>query len=168
MKKRLMEIQVNLSQFKNPELFARAIQNGFRAVTEAIRADFKATTNTWNHKPKFERKTRGFANMEIVTDDKIWIMLNQGTKPHLILPKPTNKSQRLRFKWDGFGSYGAKTKPKFLGSRSARYPKTPVSRRMVRHPGTKARDWIGTAQTKWNKLMPGRIQDAINSVAKRG
>lgn len=168
MKRRLMEVQVNLSQFKNPQQFAQAIQNGMLGVAEAIRADFKATTITWKHKPRFEKRTKGFADIEIVTDDKIWIMLNYGTKPHLILPKPTNKSQRLRFRWDGFGSYKAKTKPNFLGSKGATYPKTLVSRRMVRHPGTKARNWIVTAQTKWNKLMPARIQNAIDSVAKRG
>jgi hypothetical protein len=168
MKKRLMEVQIPTRLLFNQKSLSKAIQDGVTSTAEAVRVDFVATTNTWKHKPKFVKKSNGFASTTISTDDQIWNMLEVGTRPHIIKPKPTNKSGMLRFRWNGPGSYGAKTRPGWLSSKGAKYPTTPVRRRMVKHPGTKARKWTIAARDKYAKLMPRIMQRAIDSVVTRG
>lgn len=168
MKRRLMEVQIPRSLAVDVNRLAKALTDGLDATTEAVRVDFVATTNTWKHKPKFIVKRETPTSRIIYTEDDVWNMLEVGTRPHIIRPKPTNRSGMLRFKWDGFGSYGAKTKPGSLSSKGARYPTTPVRRRVVKHPGTKARRWTIAAKDKYRTLMPRIIQRAIDAVHTRG
>lgn len=147
-----------------PDAWIKAIDTGMKSAAESLRVDFVATTNTWNHKPKFQRYDIGKLQYIIGTDDKIWAMLERGTRPHIIRIR---RAKALRFNWDGYGSYGAKTRPDFLGSKNARYPKTPQRRIQVKHPGTKARNWIETAQLKYEKLLPKIVQRSIDSTANR-
>jgi hypothetical protein len=166
--KRLMEIQIPRSLAIDVKGLTKAIKDGIDATAEACRVDFVATTNTWKHKPKFIVKPESPMSRIIYTDDDVWNMLEVGTRPHIIKPKPTNRSGMLRFAWDGFGSYGAKTTPGSLSSKNARYPKKIVRRRFVKHPGTKARKWTIVAKQKYAKLMPKIMQRAIDAQYTRG
>lgn len=143
----------------------RALKNAARMGGEQVRADFVATTNTWKHKPKFERKDIAVGSVEVSTEDKIWVMLDAGTRPHIIVPK---RAKALRFAWDGFGSYGAKTKPRWLSSRKGRSPKNIVFRKRVKHPGTEARQWVDTAAEKWSSEWPRTVQRALQVELKNG
>lgn len=147
-----------------PDMLLKAVDTGMKATAEALRVDFVATTNTWRTKPKFVSTKAAELTYTVSTDNPIWAMLERGTKPHIIRIR---RARFLRFQWDGYGSYGAKTKPNFLGSRAARYPKTPQRRIQVRHPGTKARNWIETAQDKYEKLLPKIVQRSVDAVASR-
>lgn len=143
----------------NPEGVRRAILNVMRDTAEAARVDFVATTNTWNHKPKFERKEqRDGVIQQVSTDDSVWGMLERGTRPHIITVK---RARFLRFAWDGYGSYGAKTKPGLLSSKGAKYPNRINYRKSVNHPGTKAREWRAAAIKKYSRLMQGIMNRAI-------
>jgi len=166
--KRLMEIQIPKSLAIDVKGLTKALNDGIDATAEAVRVDFVATTNTWKHKPKFITKPQLPLARVIYTEDDIWNMLEVGTRPHIIRPKPSNKSGMLRFAWDGYGSYGAKTTPGSLSSKSARYPKTRVRRRFVKHPGTKPRKWTIVAKEKYAKLMPRIMQRAIDAQYTRG
>jgi hypothetical protein len=137
---------------------ARVLKNASRMAGEQLRADFEATTNTWSKRPDFKREDIGIGSVEVSTENFIWILLDAGTKPHVITPK---RGKFLRFAWDGFGSYGAKTKPNSLSSRNAKYPKRVVFRRRVRHPGTAPRNWVETARKKWESKWPDTVQRAL-------
>jgi len=138
---------------------ARVLKNAARMAGEQLRSDFEATTNTWSKRPEFKREDIGIGSVEVSTDNFIWNMLDAGTKPHIIVPK---RAKLLRFAWDGFGSYGAKTKPNKLSSGSARYPKRIVFRRRVRHPGTAPRNWVETAYKKWEPKWAETVQRALH------
>ena len=143
----------------NPDGLRRAILNTMRDTAEAARVDFVATTNTWDHKPTFERKELdGGTTQQVYTTDEVWGMLERGTRPHIIMVK---RAKFLKFAWDGYGSYGAKTKPGLLSSKNARYPTEMNYRKSVNHPGTKAREWRAAAIRKYSKLMQGIMNRAI-------
>jgi hypothetical protein len=92
-------------------------------------------------------------------------MLDAGTKPHEIKPR---RAKALRFAYGGKGSFRAKTVPGQLRSNKGRKPTGPiVFRKKVRHPGTKPREWVKTAQEKWEKLSGGVIQRAIDAVVSK-
>lgn len=160
--KRVMEIDIPTALIKDPMKLVKSIDVGMRSVAEAIAADFDATTNTWRNRPDFKVTRKGFATFRISTNHFVWGLLNFGTKPHIIRPR---RAKMLRFAWDGKGSYGAKTSVRWLGSRNARYPSTIVYRRIVRHPGTEARDWIGAVADKYDTIAYKVVQRAIDAIA---
>lgn len=154
-----VKVVFDITQIADPAKLQRAIINKLHMTGEAARVDFVATTNTWNHKPKFTRTDVDAETIAVGTDDAVWSMLDVGTKPHIIRVK---RAKALRFAWNGFGSYGAKTRPGFLGSKNAKYPTTINYRKQVKHPGTKARIWTDTAVIKYQKLLPVIVQRAIS------
>jgi asparagine N-glycosylation enzyme membrane subunit Stt3 len=154
-----IKVTFDINQIADPVKLQRAITNKLKMTGEAARVDFVATTNTWNHKPKFVASIVDPETVAVGTDDAVWGMLDVGTKPHIIRVK---RAKALRFAWNGFGSYGAKTRPGFLGSKNAKYPTTINYRKQVKHPGTKARIWTGTAIIKYQKLLPTIVQRAIS------
>lgn len=147
----------------DPKKLEKAVRNTMVMQAKAVAADFGATTNSWNHKVEFKTQTVNEIDQIISTGDPIWIMLEKGTKPHPIFPRPTNKSQRLRFQWGGFGSYKAKSRPGQLRSYKGGPSGGIVYRRSVKHPGTAPRNWILTARDKWQELLPNTVQRAIDA-----
>lgn len=164
MKRRSMTIDIPNKLISNPTLLVKSIDVGMRSVAEAIAADFDATTNTWRNQPTFTVTRNGYATFRIATTDRIWGMLNAGTRPHIIRPR---RAKMLAFRWGGKGSYKGKTKVRWLGSKSAQYPQTWVYRRIVRHPGTEARDWIGAVADKYDTIAYKVVQRAIDGIALR-
>lgn len=154
----LISVKFDITKVVDPKKLQRVIINKLNMVGEAARVDFVATTNTWNHKPKFVREVVDAETVAVGTDDAIWAMLDVGTKPHIIRVK---HAKALRFAWNGKGSYGAKTKPNYLGSKNAKYPTTINYRKQVKHPGTKARLWTNTVLEKYQRLLPIIVQRAI-------
>ena len=148
------------SLLSNEKKLYAAIKNGVRGTAESIRVDFVATTNTWKHKPKFSLAPADEFSMNITTDDNIWIMLDKGTRPHEITPKTPNGV--LRF---SVGGFVAKTRPNYLGSIAGARGATPTMRKRVWHPGTDARDWVQTAQSKYQDIFPKIVQRAIDAAA---
>lgn len=153
-----MKVIVPKELLPDGKAIERILRNSSRMAGEQVRADFGATTNTWSKKPKFDRIDVSPGVVEVSTENPIWIMLDAGTKPHIIVPR---RAKILRFAWDGPGSYGAKTKVGWLSSRNAKYPKSIVYRKRVRHPGTAARQWVDTATKKWADEWPATVQKAL-------
>jgi hypothetical protein len=155
-----VKVIFDITKIADPAKLQRAIINKLRITGGACAADFEATTNTWNHKPTFTSVIVDSETVAVGTDDNIWSMLDVGTKPHIIRPK---NAKALRFPWGGFGSYKAKTRPGFLGSKNSSMKNGKMQyRKFVKHPGTKARIWTDTAVIKYQKLLPIIVQRAIS------
>jgi hypothetical protein len=138
----------------------RGLRNGMKNASENVIVDFMTTTKTWKHQPEFKATEVSAAEWIISTDDSVWSMLDDGTKPHIIRPK---RAKRLRFQWGGQGSYKAKTRPGYLGSNKGRVSGPIVFRKQVRHPGTKPRKWTDAAKVKWDRELGDIVQRAIDA-----
>lgn len=143
------------SVFK-PRQMERAIQNTLTNVAKNIKVDFGVTTQTWQHKPKFEVTTPATYERRIATDDEVYAMLDAGTRPHIIRPK---KRRILRF----FTPFQSKTLPERVMSRPGTRGTDEVFSKVVRHPGTKPRHWIKVIQKKWQGQAPATFQRALNA-----
>lgn len=136
---------------------ARAVQNGLTAAAQGVKADFAATTNTWERRVSFTITAPGVFRRVIGTDDEVWAMLDRGTRPHLIYPR---RAKVLSFATGG----RAKTRPRVLGSSAGSTGSTFVTTRgPVQHPGTAPREWTETAKAKWDRLLPETVQRAIDA-----
>jgi hypothetical protein len=137
--------------------FADAAKLGMQDAAEEVQKDIEATTATWNHDVEIVVKERsdGYA---IEVKDKIWQMLDSGTRAHRIIAR---KAKRLRF----MGGYRAKTRPGFIGSTSGGTSGGPVFRQSVMHPGTTARGWSKLIGAKYraqlSKFISKRIKEAL-------
>lgn len=120
--------------------------------------DLNKTTETWKRRPKFKIKITT-KRIDVFTDDDIWNMLDEGTRPHLILPK---RGKMLRFQ----AGYSAKTRPGSLSSAGGGASGPVVWAQGVRHPGTVARRWTEKAQQESAKRYPARVQAKIDEVVK--
>ena len=139
-----------LGDYLTKEVFEDALDE---AADKAL-VEFKATVATWNQKPEFTVRRNKYSRT-ISTDDRIWLLVEKGAKPHKI-PKRIFKNalkSYLRFQTQ----YQAKTMPNnadsFAGGPSGPY----VRVRQVNHPGFKGRNF----STHISELMVERLQDAV-------
>lgn len=143
---------------------ARYIAEVDRAVITSkngVQADFKKTTATWSHQPKWYATRRGYI-WYIGTSDVIYSYVDEGTRPHVIRPK--RPGGRLRFFRTGF-------KPKSRVGYIASYAGQKANKdltytRVVHHPGTKARRFSEKIKEKWEKEFKRLCRQAIK-VASR-
>lgn len=164
-----MAIVAKLKAIKPKALKDQAMRlellNSLRSVAKDVRKDFEATTQTWEHKPKFEMAVslKGKGPQFLVgTDDEIYGYVNRGTRPHRIVPK---KAKALRFQT----GYTAKTVPGVIGSKSGGASGDVVFSQGVMHPGTKARNFDKQIGKKWEKSFRSRMHDAMKRAkAKSG
>lgn len=136
----------------------RAITGTLVQTAQEAQQDMQKTTATWQHKVTFAITPipDGF---EVNTDDPIWQMVDQGTKPHIITPR---RGKVLVF---GPGSR-AKTTPRVIGSSAGSKGGAPVVAHVVHHPGTEARDFSGVLQEKYDNELPRRIGVALGEALK--
>lgn len=136
--------------------FRMTIYNKARAVGNAMKRDFEATTATWKHKPVFtvDVSTKGQGPAVLVgTSDQIYGYVNDGTKPHVIRPK---RGRVLRFA----SGYTAKTSPGVIGSGAGGASGGAIFSRQVNHPGTKARNF--------DEIIAKKMADPIQGGNGRG
>lgn len=135
----------------------RAIENALTGAAKNVKVDFDVTTRTWKNRPTFTID-REPGKRTVSTDDEIYSYVNDGTRPHIIAPK----------KPDGVLAFGVPSSPKTAvrvigsskGSRGSTIVRTP---KPVRHPGTDAREFDVTIKDKWDDMLPGILQRAIDS-----
>lgn len=120
---------------------ARAIETALDTAAERVRRDFLRTVRTWENPAAFEVLIKQHRR-DVVTSDPIYAMLDQGTRPHLILPR---RAKYLRFTTP----FVSKTLPRTISSRAGSKGDTVNFRKGVNHPGTEARDWVLTIAIKW-------------------
>ncbi len=135
----------------------KAIDNGMKATAKGIAVDFKVTTQTWKHKPKFETESTGPLGYIVGTDDDIYNFVSGGTRPHIITPKNGKV-----LTWVG-AAYRPKTAPRVIGSKKGGNDNTIVYTKIVHHPGNKARDFEFVIAEKWQKEIGTIVQRAIDA-----
>jgi hypothetical protein len=121
--------------------------------------DFEGAVRTWRHKPSF-RITRDEDSTSVGTDDKIFGYVDGGTRPHLIRPK----KKRLRFQT----GFSAKSSPGSLSSGRGGRSGPFVFARVVRHPGTKARNFSKLVNERAQTLLTAETARQIAQAAAKG
>jgi hypothetical protein len=136
---------------------ARAITNTLNAVALDIKADFAVTTQTWGDKPMFAITSPTPYTRAIGTDNENYTRLNEGTRPHVIAPRPGGTLVfRTPFK--------SKTLPRTIASGSGSKGANQVfTRKPIQHPGTEARQFDTVIKEKWDKQVGSIFQRAIDA-----
>lgn len=130
-----------------------AVAKGMDDAAEAVKKDYELTTQGWKHGVTFTVTTQG-ANRTVSTADDIWRYVDEGTKPHVIVPK---RGRVLRFAVGG----RAKTAPGKLTSGSGSKGGAVVFRPRVNHPGTKARLFSQQIAKRWARGVAPFIRQAL-------
>lgn len=137
----------------------KALKDSVYKTASLVQRDLQSTTRTWDHKPKFDITITQQGDNYIVavgTDDKIYLFVSEGTKPHVIQAK---RSPYLAFQ----GGYRAKTRVGIIGSQAGGAFGDMQFRKKVKHPGSKARKFIAKIQERRQKTL---LQEGTQAVAK--
>lgn len=143
--------------------FRLELLNAMRKEATQIKADFRETTATWEHKPEFVEEvslTGPGPVMLVGTDDEIYGYVDEGTKPHIIMAR---NAKVLAFN----EGYSAKTKPGFVGSYPGGSYGAKVFRPFVNHPGTEARRFSNLIAKRWEPKFKRAMEDAMGRAAKK-
>jgi hypothetical protein len=124
---------------------------------EAI-PQFKATTATWTHKPAFTPQPTERGWMVAVNPAQPYTWVDAGTKPHIIKAKNV---PLLRFA----GPYHAKTKPNVIAAYKGGRGNVWVSKRMVHHPGTEARNFRDIIMRRMQARAANKVRAALNEAS---
>ena len=141
----------------NPADQLRAVWAGLDDARNEALKDFEKTTATWSHGVDFTAKKQADGYL-IGTKDDVWTMLDKGTKAHTIVAS----KRALRFR----GGYKAKTRPAWIGSGSGGATGSVVFRKIVHHPGTKARNWSTLIGKRWRALLGTYVQKRISEAMR--
>jgi hypothetical protein len=154
--------QIHPDKLKDVEMYA-ALYEMADQIAKEMEFDFVITTGTWTHQVKFERLVQvGPKSIEIFvgTDDPIYGYVDEGTKPHVILPRGKNV---LAFP-EGFVP---KSQPNVISSfKGGHFGKTIFSKGVI-HPGTKPRNFSKEIQKKWKNKIRGNVEKAMRKAAER-
>ena len=140
-----------------------ALLNAMRREATAIKKDFDATVKTWDHSVKFEQVISlagGGPQVLVGTDDEVYRYVDEGTKPHDIVPKKPGGI--LVFP----GTFTSKTVPGVIGSRAGYKGGEIIKRPRVHHPGTKARRFTEIIKGKWEKRFKSDMEDVMKAAAR--
>lgn len=130
-----------------------AVKVGMRQAAEAVKADYETSTATWNHSVTFTITEAG-DTLNVGTDDTIYGYVDQGTRPHIIVPR---HGKVLRFNVGG----SPKTTPGRLKSSSGSQGATVVIRPRVNHPGTAARGFTQLVAQRWRRGVQPFVRKAL-------
>lgn len=158
---------ITLKEIKPTRLKVEAINDEIRKEADAVSKDMlldaELTTWTWDHDVKFDRVVEVMPDgvlIEVSTQDRIWRYVDEGTKAHIITPK---MAKVLRFP----GTYTAKTVPGVMTARAGGASGPDVFAKVVRHPGTKPRNFSKELTKRWQPRSAKRLQQAIDRGIKR-
>lgn len=150
-----MKLIIPKKLIADPAKLNRALTNAMNGVAKDIQIDFNVTTQTWQHKPSFPIQSPSAYRRIVATDDEIYGYVNDGTRPHKILPK----GKMLRFNTP----FRSKTLPNKIYSGPGNKGANVVFSRGVNHPGSKPRAFDKAIKEKWEKEFPIVMQRAIDS-----
>lgn len=136
----------------------QAIERGMADAKDGVLSDFQATAKTWTHQPEFVAKQQKDDYL-IGTKDKVWNMLEGGTRPHDIVAK------KIALRFPG-GLYRPKTRPGFIGSQSGGSSGGFIFRGKVHHPGTSPRGWSTLIAKKWRSRVAQLVQKRIHEAMR--
>jgi len=150
-----MKLIIPKKLIADPQRMARALTNALNGVAKDIQADFKVTTQTWQHKVEFPIDSPAPYTRRVSTSDEVYGYVNDGTRAHRIQPHGKVLVFRTPFR--------AKTVPNQIMSGPGSTGGTEVFSRGVNHPGTKARNFDVAIKDKWDKQFGTIMQRAIDS-----
>lgn len=120
--------------------------------------DFALTTTTWNHQPVIstmrrfsELKTGGWSFVRVFTKDRVYVMLEVGTRSHTITRR---NASALRYQMD----FTPKTQVRWIGSRQGGKSGAWTNRISVQHPGHESRLFTVVMREKQQTLMVQRAR----------
>lgn len=137
-------------------------------IGKDLRKEHQDVVSDWEHKPDFGASTQFVQNsisVEIKVKGqhkKIWRYVDEGTRPHLILPR--TEGGRLKFRT----GYSPRTLPvaqAHMGTGTASGPFVSVAQ--VNHPGTEAREFGKTIAEDYKPEFRRRIENAFRRAARR-
>jgi len=150
----------------NVQTILKEIETQLQIEGRYIEGEFRKTTATWTNKPAFETltdTTGGNLTVLVGTDNEIYKFVDEGTRPHRIVPKASNRSGRLFFQ----SGYVAKTTPGIIGSRAGGKFGNVVVARAVNHPGTQARGFTKQIEAKTRNRFKRNMQEAMRRGAEK-
>lgn len=144
-----------------PQLFKKELLKAMDRELQIDRRMLQKTTTTWKKpRPVFKVEVkvnvREGARGRVWTEDDRWNWTDQGTKAHTIRSK-TGKN--LKFTVGG----RSKTKVRTLGSGGGKRGKRWVSKKSVRHPGTKAREFSQEVIKRRKKFFVRDMRFAVRT-----
>ena len=135
----------------------RDLDKALVEIAKGFRGDFRAATDTWEHKPEFKVFGPHLRDGDLVIEvlptsyGDIWNYVDQGTDPHTIVPR--KQGYPLRFQ----SGYTAKTQRFTMYSRSGGKSGPVVAAWGVEHPGIKPRHFtqltVANHQPWWNTTV---------------
>lgn len=148
-----LEVISGRSDRLNSKRIQQEIERELDKIAKEAKSDFERTQSTWEHKAKFViRSSPGIR--EVKTSDTPYVFVDFGTKPHVIRPRNANA---LAFN----ANSKAKTRPGVITSGPGSPGGALVVRKIVHHPGTKAREFSEMIGEKWNQQFKRRMDEAI-------
>lgn len=135
-----------------------------------VKKIFKNTTNGWEHDVSFgstQRTTSKSIGVSIYpTGSNAWryALVSHGADPH---PIPKSGMTPMRFKWGGYGSYNASTRPRMLKSGRHSQFGGMVTMYKVNHPGFEGREFNKVIAAFYGYRFAYDVQHAIDMVAKQ-
>lgn len=131
-----------------------------RIVADEIRNALDKATDTWNHQPDFRidvlADSVGQARLRVSTDDKPFIYVNEGTRPHRIAAK---NGKALAF----HTGFSPKTSPGRLQSGTGYIGGPMAFPKEVWHPGTEGRHFDKLAVEYAEKEGMARITKQLKT-----
>lgn len=142
-----------------------AIKDELDDLRLEVKAEFEDVVNDWEHAPDFRATT--YVNQASIwitvsptgPNAQIWRWVDEGTKPHVIMPRGRGP---LRFRtgywprtWGAVAHYGN-------GQATGPF----VSTHVVHHPGTTKREFTLTIRNKYAATFAREVQNAIAVAAK--
>lgn len=146
----LKPILPRVKLFTTKQAYSRAVNKAMDTVSDEAIELLRKTTRTWKKPAEFRTKGNQYQRT-VYTDNKVWMMLDQGTRPHMILPR---HAKRLAFQT----GFTPKTKVRTMASYKGSVSGAKVFARGVKHPGTAAREWMSIAQGRMNSRLNGEIR----------
>ena len=139
----------------------RALETAANQTLKLIQKDFQKTTRTWNTKVIFTVVTMKTSGQDLEgvtgTDNRIYLYVTRGTKPHLIRAK---NGKTLSF----FSKYRVKTRRRVIRSyKGGGYGKRAFAK-VVNHPGTEARQFEEAIAEKNQAVFQKKVNDGLQRV----
>lgn len=132
----------------------QAIRAAMDAIAKQAKAEFEKTTATWNKKPDFAIESPSEFRRLVGTDDEIYGYVNDGTRPHLIVPH----GRRMVL----FPGGQPKTAPRVISSGTGSPGQKVFTTGPVHHPGTEPREFDEAIAEELESTFAEQIQRAID------
>ena len=143
----------------DPAKLQSSVNAALDKVAKSVQADYKLTYSTWTKvRPDAKISTPAVGQRKVEVTDKIYRMLDYGTRAHRIRPR------RAKFLFFARSGFRAKTRLGWIGSSAGSRGTRDTFAREVRHPGTKPRNWTLTIYERHRLDLQKEVDKAIKAL----